>query len=213
MVMRKYSKFPQFNICHTNMSVFICHWSHTISLIQGFVWTHMEWSEVSHPLIHVFEIILCKQCRQMTEFKLINKQGAWRPNKLHCIIKLTKLSTYYISNGYTKRPSVECYHMASIYHNTKMSPVFMNIYRIAEKIWAPWHMNPVEIFCKIDEKVTFELILALCRVKRARKYGPQGLYFTHTCKYPWYAVKNVSWSHSKNFWRKLPKISKNPNFN
>ena len=44
------------------------------------------------------------------------EQGAWRSNRLCCKIKLTELSTYYIKGGYKKRPSVECHHMACIYH-------------------------------------------------------------------------------------------------
>ena len=45
-------------------------------------------------------------------------------------------------------------------------------------------MNPVEPFCKMDEKETFGLLLALFGVKSAGKYGTQGSYITHTSKYP-----------------------------
>ena len=34
------------------------------------------------------------------------------------------------------------------------------------------HVNPMETFSQIDEKLTFGLILALFGPKRAQKYGP-----------------------------------------
>ena len=39
-----------------------------------------------------------------------------RPNKLRCMIKLTKLSTYYLKSGSKKKPGAECHRMASMYH-------------------------------------------------------------------------------------------------
>ena len=35
--------------------------------------------------------------------------------------------------------------------------------------------------------MTFDLILALFRVKKGLKNGPHGPYLSHTWKYPWYA--------------------------
>ena len=51
----------------------------------------------------------------------LQKQEAWRPNKL-CITELTKLLTYHVRSGGKKRPSVECHHMASIYFERDNQP-------------------------------------------------------------------------------------------
>ena len=52
-----------------------------------------------------------------------------------------------------------------------------------------FNVNPVEIFSKIDVKLTFDLNLALFERKRAWKYGPWGSYFIHPWKHPRYACK------------------------
>ena len=42
------------------------------------------------------------------------EQEAWWPNRLHCVITLTKLSTYYVKGRSVKEPNVECHLMAPI---------------------------------------------------------------------------------------------------
>ena len=75
-----------------------------------------------------------------------------------------------------------------------------------------FHVNLVEAFCKIDEKLAFGLILALLGAKKGPKICTQGPFFTHIWKYPQYACNQVSWSDIKNFLSKRPKTTKNPYF-
>ena len=53
-----------------------------------------------------------------------------------------------------------------------------------------FHVNLVEAFCKIDEKLAFGLILALFGAKKGPKICTQGPFFTPIWKYPQYACKS-----------------------
>ena len=62
------------------------------------------------------------------------RQEAWRPNKLRCTIKLTKLSGAGVKRDIVL--NITTWHLCII--NTKIDHVFVDIYRIPEKILAPW---------------------------------------------------------------------------
>ena len=54
----------------------------------------------------------------------VQNLSALGPNKLCCIIKFSKLSTYYVRSGSKMRPGVECHYMASIYYKHEDQPNF-----------------------------------------------------------------------------------------
>ena len=64
------------------------------------------------------------------------EQETWRPNKLRCIIELTKSCTYYVRAGFKRDLVLNVTTWPLYITSEKMSPLFAAIYRTPDTIWA-----------------------------------------------------------------------------
>ena len=63
-----------------------------------------------------------------------------------------------------------------------------------------YHINPVETFSKLVERLTFDLILAIFRAKNGQKKWPQGAYIPLTSESSYSELKqHISFEPSGNF--------------
>ena len=107
------------------------------------------------------------------------KQEAWWPNKLCCIIRLTKLLAYYVRSGDKERPNVECHHMASVYYKRE------NQSRIRRPISdRRQDLGPMGIWGRLGHLVQneFKPILAHFAVKKDPKILPLCTHILYTSK-------------------------------
>ena len=65
--------------------------------------------------------------------------------------------------------------------NGPWGPIFFLLLEVVPlSLKMSFHVNLVETCSKLDEKLTFDLILALLEAILAPKFGPRGPFFTHT---------------------------------
>ena len=98
------------------------------------------------------------------------KQEAWWPNKLCCIIRLTKLLAYYVRSGDKERPNVECHHMASVYYKRENQSRIRRPISDRRQDLGP--MGPFEAALGTSCKMNLSLFWPILQSKRTQKYCP-----------------------------------------
>ena len=65
--------------------------------------------------------------------------------------------------------------------NWPMGPIFYTLLKanVPVSLNNKFHVNTVETYCKINEKPTLDLILAVFGSQRIHKYDPRGPYSAH----------------------------------
>ena len=143
------------------------------------------------------------------------------PYVLHCtLLKVVPVSLKNLScessgnllqNG-RKPDFLPIFALFGFIKDPKMWPLRPIFYTLFKSSLSELKNLTVCAFYKINENLSFDLILVLFGAKRAWKYGRWGHNLCTSENILNIPVNQVSWSHVKNFFRKCPQTCKNPCF-